>query len=65
VLVQTMVTMAAKLGITCLAEGIETDAQLAFLRGNGCALGQGFLYSRPVDAGAFGRLLVGSARRAA
>jgi diguanylate cyclase (GGDEF)-like protein/PAS domain S-box-containing protein len=67
VLVQTMVTMAAKLGITCLAEGIETDAQLAFLRGNGCALGQGFLYSRPVDADAFDGLLAGrgSGRRAA
>jgi len=62
VLVQTMVTMAAKLGMTCLAEGIETDAQLAFLRENGCALGQGFLYSRPVDAGAFDRLLAGNGR---
>jgi diguanylate cyclase (GGDEF)-like protein/PAS domain S-box-containing protein len=62
VLVQTMVTMAAKLGITCLAEGIETDAQLAFLRENGCALGQGFLYSRAVDPCAFDRLLAGDGR---
>lgn len=63
VLVETMITMAQKLGITCLAEGIETDAQLAFLRDNGCAQGQGFLYSRPVEPEAFDRLLGG--RRAA
>jgi len=62
VLVETMVTMAAKLGMTCLAEGIETDAQLAFLRESGCALGQGFLYSRPVDADAFDRLLADNGR---
>ncbi|HEX3332526.1 MAG TPA: GGDEF and EAL domain-containing protein [Gaiellales bacterium] len=62
VLVQTMVTMAAKLGITCLAEGIETAAQLAFLRDNGCALGQGFLYSRPVAPDAFERLLASDGR---
>ena len=62
VLVQTMVTMAMKLGITCLAEGIETNAQLAFLRDNGCALGQGFLYSKPVDPCAFDRLLAGDGR---
>jgi diguanylate cyclase (GGDEF)-like protein len=62
VLVQTMITMAEKLGIACLAEGIETAAQLGFLRDNGCALGQGFLYSRPVDADAFDRLLEGDGR---
>jgi diguanylate cyclase (GGDEF)-like protein/PAS domain S-box-containing protein len=63
VLVQTMITMAEKLGITCLAEGIETDAQLRFLRNNGCSLGQGYLYSRPLDVEAFDRLAAG--RRAA
>jgi diguanylate cyclase (GGDEF)-like protein/PAS domain S-box-containing protein len=66
VLVQTMITMADQLGITSLAEGIETDAQLRFLRDNGCPLGQGFLYSRPVEADAFDRLLgEGRGRRAA
>ena len=48
VLVETMITMAEKLGIQCLAEGIETEAQLAFLRERGCPLGQGYLYSRPL-----------------
>jgi len=57
VLVQTMITMAEKLGIACLAEGIETEDQVRFLRENGCSLGQGFLYSRPVEVDAFNRLL--------
>ncbi len=65
VLVQTMITMAEKLGITCLAEGIESDAQLAFLRDNGCSLGQGFLYSKPLPVDEFDRLLRRSDRRAA
>jgi diguanylate cyclase (GGDEF)-like protein/PAS domain S-box-containing protein len=63
VLVQTMITMAEKLGIACLAEGIETDAQLGFLRDNGCVLGQGYLYARPLEVAAFDRLL--AVRRAA
>jgi diguanylate cyclase (GGDEF)-like protein/PAS domain S-box-containing protein len=36
------------LGMTTLAEGIETEGELAFLREHGCELGQGFLFSRPV-----------------
>ena len=35
-------------GMTTLAEGIETEGELAFLKGLGCQLGQGFLFSRPV-----------------
>jgi diguanylate cyclase (GGDEF)-like protein len=65
VLVETMITMAGKLGITCLAEGIETDAQLGFLRDNGCALGQGYLYARPLEVDAFDHLLADAGRRAA
>jgi diguanylate cyclase (GGDEF)-like protein/PAS domain S-box-containing protein len=62
-IVETIITMAEKLGIACLAEGIETDAQLTFLRASGCAQGQGYLYSRPLEVEAFDRLL--EARRAA
>ena len=64
ILVETMVTMAQKLGITCLAEGIETEAQLRFLLDRGCPLGQGYLYSRPIPASAF-NALIASERRAA
>ena len=64
VLVETMITMTAKLGITCLAEGIETDAQLAFLRNNGCTLGQGYLYSKPLAAADFDAFIMEELRAA-
>ena len=65
VLVETMITMAAKLGIQCLAEGIETEAQLTFLREHGCQVGQGFLYSKPLPTAQFNALLTGDQRKAA
>jgi diguanylate cyclase (GGDEF)-like protein/PAS domain S-box-containing protein len=65
VVVETMLSMAHKLGIQCVAEGIETEGQLAFLRERGCPLGQGYLYSRPLPVSAFTRLVTGDARRAA
>jgi EAL domain-containing protein (putative c-di-GMP-specific phosphodiesterase class I) len=65
VLVETMITMASKLGIQCLAEGIETEAQLRFLREVGCPLGQGYLYSRPLPTARFNALITGEERRAA
>jgi EAL domain-containing protein (putative c-di-GMP-specific phosphodiesterase class I) len=40
--------LARGLGVTTLAEGIETEGELAFLRSRGCVLGQGFLFSKPV-----------------
>ena len=64
VLVETMITMTTKLGINCLAEGIETDAQLAFLRTNGCTLGQGYLYSRPLPSAGFDSLIADEPRAA-
>jgi diguanylate cyclase (GGDEF)-like protein/PAS domain S-box-containing protein len=50
VLVSTMVGLADGLGLQALAEGIETDAQHAFLTAHGCPLGQGYLFSPPVAA---------------
>jgi diguanylate cyclase (GGDEF)-like protein/PAS domain S-box-containing protein len=50
VLVTTMLGLARGLGLGALAEGIETPAQLAFLRRAGCRLGQGYLLGRPVPA---------------
>jgi diguanylate cyclase (GGDEF)-like protein/PAS domain S-box-containing protein len=65
VLVETMITMAQKLGIQCLAEGIETEAQLGFLRKHGCPFGQGYLYSRPLPIAQFNALLTADEHRAA
>jgi EAL domain-containing protein (putative c-di-GMP-specific phosphodiesterase class I) len=45
--------MAQALGKEIVAEGIETDAQRTFLAENGCDIGQGFLWSRPVPADEF------------
>lgn len=44
---QAVVALAAALGVDVVAEGIETDAQDAVVRGLGCAFGQGYLYGRP------------------
>ena len=47
-IVTAFVELARGMGITTLAEGIETEGELAFLKDRGCVLGQGFLFSRPV-----------------
>ena len=47
-IVQTIIGMAQSLGIDVIAEGVETDAQRAFLEKHGCTLCQGYLFSRPV-----------------
>jgi diguanylate cyclase (GGDEF)-like protein len=46
-----------KLGIDVVAEGIETEEQLEFARASECRMGQGFLFSRPVEASEIDRLL--------
>lgn len=47
----TIIAMAKNLRLKVLAEGVETEAQLAFLKERGCEQYQGYLYSRPVPAG--------------
>jgi diguanylate cyclase (GGDEF)-like protein/PAS domain S-box-containing protein len=46
----TVINLGHCLGLEVVAEGIETAAQEAYLRGIGCDTGQGFLYSRAVPA---------------
>jgi EAL domain-containing protein (putative c-di-GMP-specific phosphodiesterase class I) len=41
------------LGMSVVAEGIETPAQALRLQEMGCHIGQGWLYGKPVDADAF------------
>ena len=43
------IQMARGLKLDVIAEGIETGAQAQFLRENGCEVGQGYLYSAPVN----------------
>jgi diguanylate cyclase (GGDEF)-like protein len=49
-IVRTIVALAHNLSMHVVAEGVETAEQLAELRAMGCDYGQGYLYSRPVDA---------------
>jgi EAL domain-containing protein (putative c-di-GMP-specific phosphodiesterase class I) len=57
VIVQTIIGMTHNLGMTVLAEGVETEGQRAFLERNGCLNYQGYLFSRPVPLGDFEELL--------
>lgn len=45
---QGVISMAHHLSLDVVAEGVETDAQAAFLRRNQCDLLQGFLFARPM-----------------
>ena len=49
-MVRAMIQLAQGLDMVPLAEGVETQQELEFLRGSGCRLAQGFLFSRPVPA---------------
>jgi len=53
----TIVAMAHNLGFKVLAEGVETSAQLDFLREKGCDAYQGYIKNRPLSAQAFAELL--------
>ncbi|MEI7445933.1 MAG: EAL domain-containing protein, partial [Burkholderiales bacterium] len=48
VIVQTIIGMARNLGLTVIAEGVETAEQLAFLDRHGCGAFQGWYFGRPV-----------------
>jgi len=48
----TIITMAHSLGLTVIAEGVETPEQLRYLRSQGCDEIQGFLLARPMEADA-------------
>jgi diguanylate cyclase (GGDEF)-like protein len=49
-IVRTIMTLASNLGMEVVAEGIETEEQLALLCALKCEYGQGYLFSRPVTA---------------
>jgi diguanylate cyclase (GGDEF)-like protein/PAS domain S-box-containing protein len=49
-IVQMVIDMAHRLNFDVVAEGIETDRHVQFLREHGCALGQGYHFGRPIPA---------------
>ena len=64
-IVQAIVSMARALQLEVVAEGVETEAQRAFLERSGCDQYQGFLFAPGLDVPAFERSLRERTERAA
>jgi diguanylate cyclase (GGDEF)-like protein len=58
-IVRAIIQLGHTLELEVVAEGVETDAQLTFLRENGCDQVQGYLIGRPVPPEEFVSILVG------
>ncbi|KPF89763.1 bifunctional diguanylate cyclase/phosphodiesterase [Novosphingobium sp. AAP93] len=58
-ILSAMIAMARALGLKVIAEGVESEGQLAILREEGCDLFQGFLRAGPVAASEFAALAAG------
>ncbi len=50
-IVKTIITLAKKLNMLVVAEGIETEKQAIFLKENNCDLAQGYFYAKPLPVG--------------
>jgi diguanylate cyclase (GGDEF)-like protein len=59
-IVKTIIHMGNNLNFDLIAEGIESPDQVSFLVENGCQLGQGYAYSRPVPAEEIEKVLIQS-----
>ncbi|WNC69574.1 EAL domain-containing protein [Thalassotalea nanhaiensis] len=57
-MVATIVTIAHNLGMDVVAEGVETESQLKYLKTLNCEQMQGYLYSKPLAEEDFGRYLL-------
>jgi diguanylate cyclase (GGDEF)-like protein/PAS domain S-box-containing protein len=60
-LIETMLLMAEKLNISVIAEGVETEEQLAFLKNAHCDLVQGYYLGKPMPESAFKEFLINAA----
>ena len=56
VIARTIITLGQNLGLSVIAEGVESEDQRAFLFANGCHAYQGYLFSRPVPIDQFNQL---------
>ena len=56
-MVKTIMDMASNFGFSVVAEGVETNEQLEFLKHNGCAVYQGYLFSKPMPLEDFHAIL--------
>jgi EAL domain-containing protein (putative c-di-GMP-specific phosphodiesterase class I) len=55
-----MIDIGRSLNQKVIAEGIETEGTLSFLRNRNCAEGQGYYFSRPIPAEGLANLLAAS-----
>ncbi len=56
-IVAAIIAMGQSLNLEVIAEGVESEDEMAFLRAHGCHLAQGYLWGEPMPAAAFSRLL--------
>lgn len=64
-IISATLSMARDLGREVVAEGVETEQQMVFLRDRGCQVQQGFLFCRPLPADDFELLLMDRSRQRA
>ncbi len=50
IIVNCLIALGKNLNLKVIAEGIETENQLKFLKSKGCGYGQGYLFSKPIKA---------------
>ena len=56
-IIQTIIKLASNLGMDVIAEGVESEEQLNFLKNMNCEFGQGYYYSKPLDSSAASELV--------
>ncbi len=57
-IIKTLIELGRNLGLTQVAEGVETDGQRAYFKSIACDYAQGYLMSRPVSAGKIEELIL-------
>ena len=62
---RAVLAMAKSMNLKVIAEGVETEAQYEFLKGYGCEVIQGYLFSKPVPSQEFEKLFLDSVSKTA